>query len=128
MRNEARLLASSSAARSLGQKAHFRTVRRHAIAFLIAVADSMALVLSWAIALGVLWVLEDEVWREGIVGWWTALGNNQVLLMCGLTAVMLFLFATRGHYSRRRPFSDEVLDIFKVFLILAVLDGVVSYL
>jgi Undecaprenyl-phosphate galactose phosphotransferase WbaP len=128
MRNDARLLASSSAARTLGPIADSRIVSRHAITFLIAAADATALVLSWAIALGVLWVLEDEVWRDGIVGWWTALGNNQVLLICGLIAVMLFLFATRGHYSRRRPFSDEVLDIFRVFLILAVLDGVVSYL
>ena len=88
----------------------------------------MALVLSWMIALGLLWILEDPVWREGIIGWWMALGNGQVLLISGLIAVMLFLFAARGHYSRRRPFSDEVLDIFKVFLILAVLDGVVSYL
>ena len=88
----------------------------------------MALVLSWVVALGLLWIFENRVWREGIIGWWLALGNGRVLLISGLIAAMLFLFAARGHYSRRRPFSDEVLDIFKVFLILAVFDGVVSYL
>jgi undecaprenyl-phosphate galactose phosphotransferase len=41
---------------------------------------------------------------------------------------MLVLFAVRGHYTRRRPFSSEVLDVIKVFLLVAVLDGVISYI
>ncbi|MEO8163847.1 MAG: undecaprenyl-phosphate galactose phosphotransferase WbaP [Betaproteobacteria bacterium] len=94
----------------------------------IAAGDALALVLSWVLALGVLWLVEDEVWRRGIIDWWTALGNGQAMLTSGLVAFMLVLFAVRGHYSRRRPFADEVLDILKVFFILAVLDGVISYL
>jgi len=34
----------------------------------------------------------------------------------------------RGHYTRRRPFADEVLDISKVFLLIAVLDALLNYL
>jgi undecaprenyl-phosphate galactose phosphotransferase len=41
---------------------------------------------------------------------------------------VLVLFAARGHYSRRRPAADEVLDIIKVFLLVAVVDSVFAYL
>lgn len=94
----------------------------------IAAGDAAALLMSWLGALALLWVVEGQAWREGIIGWWAALGNGRVLLICGLIAVMLMLFALRGHYSRRRPFASEVLDVIKVFLAVAVLDGVVSYL
>lgn len=94
----------------------------------IAAGDVAALLMSWLGALGLLWIVEDRVWREGIVGWWGALGSGRILAISGLFALMLFLFAMRGHYSRRRPFASEVLDILKVFVGVAVLDGVVSYL
>jgi undecaprenyl-phosphate galactose phosphotransferase len=45
-----------------------------------------------------------------------------------LLALMLILFAARGHYSRRRPVADEVLDVIKVFLLVAVIDAVFAYL
>ena len=84
----------------------------------------MALALSWVMSLGLLWATEDQLWRDGIVGWWAVQGNGRLLLIGGLIATMLTLFALRGHYSRRRPFSSEVLDMFKVFVLVAVLDGV----
>ena len=95
---------------------------------LVAAGDVLALVIAWLVALGLLWLIEDQAWHDGLVGWWGALGNGRILLICGLIATMLVLFALRGHYSRRRPFSSEVLDVIKVFLVLAVLDGVISYL
>ena len=128
MHNDAPSLIDSSGTPDTTSYSRQRVVNRRSMNLWIAAGDTTALLMSWLGALGLLWSIEDQRWREGIVGWWTALGNGRILLICGLIMVMLVLFALRGHYSRRRPFASEVLDIIKVFLAVAVLDGVVSYL
>jgi Undecaprenyl-phosphate galactose phosphotransferase WbaP len=128
MHNDARSLAGSSKSRPLARASRLLPPGRRGVTLLICAGDALALVSSWFVALELLWIVEDEDWGGGIVNWWMALGDKQAALIASLIGTMLLLFAARGHYWRRRPFSDELLDIFKVFLILAVLDGVISYL
>jgi len=128
MHNDSPSLINSSGSPEDIRDSRMRVANRRSISLWVAAGDATALLMSWLIALGLLWIIEDQSWREGIVGWWGALGRGRIALIFGLIAVMLVLFAVRGHYSRRRPFSSEVLDIIKVFLVVAVLDGVVSYL
>jgi Undecaprenyl-phosphate galactose phosphotransferase WbaP len=90
--------------------------------------DALGLTLAWLLSLGLLWLVEDRIWQQGIIEWWAALGRPRTLLFVGLTALVLLLFGARGHYSRRRPFFDEVLDILIVFLGVAVLDALLVYL
>jgi len=94
----------------------------------LAVGDTLGLILAWLLSLGLLWMVEDQIWKQGIIDWWAALGHSRILLFVGLTVLVLLLFGARGHYSRRRPFFDEVLDILIVFLAVAVLDALLVYL
>ena len=94
----------------------------------LAISDATSLVASWVLALAALRLLASEDWWEGVVAWWTASGESREVLFSLLLALMLVLFAARGHYSRRRPAADEVLDIIKVFLLVAVIDSVFAYL
>ncbi len=94
----------------------------------MAVGDTLGLILAWLLSLGLLWMVEDQIWKQGIIDWWDALGRSRILLFVGLTVFVLLLFGARGHYSRRRPLFDEVLDILIVFLAIAVLDALLVYL
>ena len=94
----------------------------------LAVSDATSLIASWVASLAVLRLLRSDVWWEGIVYWWTASPESRAALFSILLALMLVLFAARGHYSRRRPAADEVLDIIKVFVLVAVIDSVFAYL
>jgi Undecaprenyl-phosphate galactose phosphotransferase WbaP len=126
MHNDApSILSGSSSVAIDGMKAGNKS---RSVNLWVAAGDVLALVTAWLVALALLWMVEDDSWRAGLIGWWSALGRGRILLICGLVATMFVLFALRGHYSRRRPFSSEVLDVIKVFLVLAVLDAVVSYL
>ena len=90
--------------------------------------DGVGLTLAWLLSFGLLWLVEAQSWRQGILGWWSALGEQRIALFAGLLLLALLVLGLRGHYSRRRPFSDEVLDIAKVFFIVAVIDAVFAYL
>jgi undecaprenyl-phosphate galactose phosphotransferase len=105
-----------------------RSGARRRLSWVLVAGDVAGLVVAWAGSLGLLWLIEDAAWRQGLASWWATLGERRLLLAVGLFGVMLFLFAARGHYSRRRPFSEEVLDIFRVFVIVAVLDAMVVFL
>ena len=90
--------------------------------------DGVGLTLAWILSFGSLWFFEAQSWRQGIVEWWATLGEQRVALFAGLLLLALLILGLRGHYSRRRPFSDEALDIAKMFFIVAVLDAVFAYL
>ena len=94
----------------------------------LAISDVASLVVSWALAFFMLWMLRGESWWEGMADWWTDSGESRAAQFSLLLALMLVLFAARGHYSKRRPAADEVLDILKVFLLVAVIDSVFAYL
>jgi undecaprenyl-phosphate galactose phosphotransferase len=94
----------------------------------LAVGDAASLVASWLLALALLRLLGPDTWWQGVLDWWTASGESRNAQFALLLALVLVLFAARGHYSRRRPAADEVLDIFKVFLLAAVIDSVIAYL
>ena len=114
--------AGAAAARNL------RSAILRQVSWWLVISDATSLVVSWVLALAVLRLLVPEDWWQGVVDWWTASGESRAMLFAGLLALMLVLFAARGHYSRRRPAADEVLDIIKVFLFVAVIDSVFAYL
>lgn len=90
--------------------------------------DAIGLTLAWLVSFGLLWLVEDQIWRQGIIEWWAVFGRSRTLLFVGLIALVLLLCGARGHYSRRRPFFDEVFDIVIVFFAVAVLDALLVYL
>src|SRR5262245_54815642 len=112
-------LTGAAAARSL------RSAVLRQVSWWLVFSDAASLVASWLLALAVLRLLQPDEWWDGVVHWWTTSDES---LFAVLLALMLVLFAARGHYSRRRPAADEVLDIIKVFLFVAVIDSVSAYL
>ena len=106
--------------------------RRHAqyrkVNWWLVAGDGIGLTLAWLLSFGLLWLVEDQSWRQGLIGWWSTLGDKRIALFAGLLLLALLALGLRGHYSRRRPFSDEALDIAKVFFVVVVLDAVFAYL
>jgi Undecaprenyl-phosphate galactose phosphotransferase WbaP len=90
--------------------------------------DGFGIILAWTLSFGLLWLVEGKSWRQGLIGWWSTLGEKRIALFAGLLLLALLALGVRGHYSRRRPFSDEILDIAKVFSVVVVLDAVFAYL
>lgn len=117
-----RALAGAAAARSL------RSAVLRRVNWWLVLSDAASLVISWALSLALLRLLGPQSWWEGVLRWWTASGESRTTLFSMLLALMLILFAARGHYSRRRPVADEVFDVTKVFLLVAVIDAVFAYL
>jgi len=107
---------------------HKRSISSSTVNWWLVFGDVLGLVLSWLLALTLLWIVEDEAWWQGLVEWWAALGRGRTFLFVGLTALVVLIFGARGHYSRRRPFFDEILDIVIVFFAVAVLDALLVYL
>jgi Undecaprenyl-phosphate galactose phosphotransferase WbaP len=105
-----------------------RSAALRKVSWWLAVGDTTSLILSWTLALALLRLFAPEAWWRGVEQWWAASGENRVALLFVLLALMLILFAARGHYSRRRPVADEVLDTIKVFLFVVVIDSVFAYL
>jgi Undecaprenyl-phosphate galactose phosphotransferase WbaP len=99
-----------------------------AVGFWLIIGDLLALVGAWSLSLIALRFFHDDTWWAGVIGWWNTLGENRLAIFAGLIALTLGLFGARGHYTRRWPFGDEVLDVLKVFLFVAVVDGIFAYL
>ena len=110
------------------QASRFRRPRHRKVNWWLVAADAAGLTLAWSLSFGLLWLMEGQVWRQGIVAWWVALGDRRIAVFIGLLMVALVALGVRGHYSRRRPFSDEALDVAKVFFVVAVLDALFAYL
>ena len=94
----------------------------------LAISDAASLLLAWLLVLALLRLFAPEEWWQGVVAWWSDSGESRAAKFSLLLALMLALFAARGHYSKRRPAADEVLDTLKVFLLVAVVDSVLAYL
>ena len=117
-----------SARRGAAAARNLRSEALRKVSLWLAIGDVSSIVVSWVLALALLRLLGPEDWWEGVVHWWTESGESRAPLFSMLLALMLVLFAARGHYSRRRPAADEVLDVIKVFLLVAVIDSVFAYL
>src|SRR5579859_3417576 len=90
--------------------------------------DAFGLAIAWLVSFAALWLLEERTWLRSMTDWFIAHGRVPIALVAVPFALSLLTFGMRGHYTRRRPLTDEILDIFKVFLGVAVLDAVFAYL
>lgn len=71
------------------------------------------------------WLVTGRVANWGL---WAEQGPARLLLFLGLTASVVAVFWGVGLYSRRRPFWDELLLIFKALLAVAILDAATVFL
>src|SRR6185436_20008570 len=88
--------------------ARYRRCPHRRLNWWLIAGDWVGLSLAWLLSFGLLWLVEDQNWRVGIIGWWGALGEQRIGLFAGLFLLALVTLGVRAHYSRRRPFSDEI--------------------
>jgi Undecaprenyl-phosphate galactose phosphotransferase WbaP len=74
------------------------------------------------------WLVKGMSLEEAFLGWWDPLGEIRLLLYLGSITVMVFGFWGLGHYSRRRPFWDDLRQILVVLMAVAVVDGAIAFL
>jgi Undecaprenyl-phosphate galactose phosphotransferase WbaP len=105
-----------------------RRADRRRINPILIIGDGIGLVLAWIASFALLWLIEGDIWLHGVIVWWGELGARRVALVLTLFTLALVALGVQGHYTKRRPMSDEVLDIVKTFAVVAVLDGLLVYL
>lgn len=91
----------------------------------LALADLVALALSFALAIGLLAWLRGHRIEPNLVYWWAWEGKSQAQAFGFLGLLTVATFWWRGHYSLRLPFWDELLAIFKSLLLAALLNSMV---
>lgn len=89
--------------------------------------DIFAMFLAFFLSGAGIWWLKDDT-REVFVSAWDQLGEIRLALFFGLMVVVVFSFWGLGHYSRRKPFWDELLETSKVLLVVAALDAALVFL
>lgn len=91
----------------------------------LALADAMALLISFLLAVGLLVWLRGHRIGPGIAYWWSWEGAQQAQAFGLLATLTVATFWWRGHYSQRLPFWDELLQMFKSLLLAGLLNGMV---
>ena len=91
----------------------------------LALADALALLISFTLAVGLMAWLRSHRMLAGVSYWWSWEGMQQAQAFGLLALLTVSLFWWRGHYSLRMPFWDELLEICKSLLLAALLNGMV---
>ena len=93
--------------------------------FWLALADALALLISFVLAIGLMVWLRGHRIGPSVSYWWAWEGIQQAQAFALLAALTVGTFWWRGHYSLRMPFWDELLEIFKSLLLAGLLNGMV---
>ena len=88
-------------------------------------ADALALLMAFGLALGLLLLLRGHRIGPSFVQWWHAEGIQQALAFGLLLLLAVATFWWRGHYTLRLPFWDELREIIRSLLLVAMLNGMV---
>lgn len=74
------------------------------------------------------WITNDLTLEEAVFGWQSDYGATRAVIALALGCACVLLFERFGHYDRRRPFWQELGDIFGVVLMMAILDAALVFL
>jgi len=91
-------------------------------------ADVLALLLAGVLANLMHWLYLGAPADESLRIWTGERAADRIALFVSLVAVGIGWFGVLGHYTKRRPFWDEVAEVVRVLAILAVLDAALLYL
>lgn len=102
----------------------------HAAKVLLLLGDLFALSLAFFLGRVGYWVWNGTSFLElstYFVEWWGNKGELRSLLFVLLSGMAAAWFLAFGHYSQRRPFWDELQQILKVIVTLAVIDAALGF-
>ncbi|MEK8089003.1 undecaprenyl-phosphate galactose phosphotransferase WbaP [Thermithiobacillus plumbiphilus] len=110
----------------------FRTfmLSTHAAKVLLLLGDLFALSLAFFLGRMGYWVWNGTSFMElstAFVEWWGNKGELRSLLFVLLSGIAIAWFLAFGHYSQRRPFWDELQQILKVIVTLAIIDAALGF-
>lgn len=88
-------------------------------------ADLSALVLAFGVGLVALIFYADYPTNQDFEEWWIGTGRIHSLVHFGFIGLTLFRLYTKGLYSRRIPFWDELRSVLLTLIYLALLNGMV---
>jgi undecaprenyl-phosphate galactose phosphotransferase len=94
---------------------------------LLATTDLLALTLAFLGSSAITSILISRAGAEGGASWWasqnfTRITSYFVLMICTVVA-----FGVKGHYSKRRPYSNEAREILSVSMVLALVDASIVF-
>ena len=85
--------------------------RRLKETWLLAGLDLLIIYVCFAIGRTTNWVVNGLTFEEALLGWQTDYGSTRAVIALTLGIACLILFSRFGHYDRRRPFWQELGDI-----------------
>jgi undecaprenyl-phosphate galactose phosphotransferase len=100
---------------------------RHTERQLLMFADVLAMLAAFCIAvMSIAMARGPSFWEDDALA--VALGQTRPQAYLGLILVTLTIFRAKGHYTKRKPFANELKDILGVLAVLAVADAALLYL
>ncbi len=90
--------------------------------------DLLVIYACFAIGRSTNWVVNGLTFEETLFGWQTDYGATRAAIALALGIACLISFERLGHYERRRPFWQELGDIFGVVVTMAILDAALVFL
>ncbi len=96
--------------------------------WLLLALDLLVIYACFAIGRTTNWVVNDLTVHEALFGWQTDYGATRAVIALALGIGCLILFSRFGHYDRRRPFWQELGDIWGVVATMALLDAALVFL
>lgn len=90
---------------------------------LLVSADILAFCGAFAIAVMMTWVFRAQRIGGTLTTWWSTVISEQFFLYMILALFAIGVMAWRGHYTRRIPFWDELLQLIKLFILFGLLNS-----
>lgn len=89
--------------------------------------DAVALLAAFIFGRTANWAY-DHTFEEAFFGWWDGRGQIRLALFALSAAVALGWFWNAGHYSRRKPFWDELRETLRILVLVAAIDVALVFL
>lgn len=70
----------------------------------------------------------DHTFAEAFLGWWDVRGQIRLALFALAAVVAVGWFWNSGHYSRRKPFWDELRETLRILVLVAAFDVALVFL
>lgn len=95
--------------------------------WLLLLSDLISLVMAFSLSAAILFVARENPAANGAHTWWKAQDLIRINCFAVLVAATLLIFWVKGHYTKRRPYSNEVREILGITLLLAVADAAIVF-
>jgi undecaprenyl-phosphate galactose phosphotransferase len=97
-------------------------------AWLLAACDLVVIFACFAAGRAMNYWFSGIPWVATWYHWRTHYGDTRIAIFLGLGTAAVFAFWRLGHYARRRPFWQELGDVFGVVLTLAIVDAALVFI